>query len=242
MKKNIRYYHRQIGVIIAPFLILIATTGILLNHSNDFDLDQRHINWSWVLQHYGMGEVKAKAVFTIDSTHSVSQFDNQIFLNDKAVLESSTTIIGALSTSNAIVIATSSALTLISPDGQLIERMDSASGIPENIEQLGHDNNTPMINAKGGLWQGNLDLDKWTSSKQDAKTITWSQSGELPTDLEASILSHFHGKGVSLEHIILDLHNGRIIGKIGTWLVDLLGVLLVALCLSGLWLWRPRKN
>jgi hypothetical protein len=50
--------------------------------------------------------------------------------------------------------------------------------------------------------------------------------------------------GISLERLLADLHSGRILGREGPLLVDLLGLALAALGLSGTWVFArsPRRN
>ena len=42
------------GVSAAIFVILVTTTGILLNHTESFQFDSRHIQSDWVLDWYGI--------------------------------------------------------------------------------------------------------------------------------------------------------------------------------------------
>ena len=48
--------HRWVGTVLVAFVLYLAVTGILLNHSNDIGLDRQYIGWSWLLDAYGMGE------------------------------------------------------------------------------------------------------------------------------------------------------------------------------------------
>jgi hypothetical protein len=51
-----RRSHRWVGTVLVAFVLYLAVTGILLNHSSDFGLDRQYIGWSWLLDAYGMGE------------------------------------------------------------------------------------------------------------------------------------------------------------------------------------------
>ena len=55
-RSRFRRGHRWVGTVLVAFVLYLAVTGILLNHSNDFGLDRQYIGWSWLLDAYGMGE------------------------------------------------------------------------------------------------------------------------------------------------------------------------------------------
>jgi uncharacterized iron-regulated membrane protein len=42
--------------------------------------------------------------------------------------------------------------------------------------------------------------------------------------------------------VILDLHSGRLFGRIGVWLFDIAAILLILLALSGTLIWMKRKR
>jgi hypothetical protein len=52
-----RSLHRSLGALIAIFVIILAATGILLNHSSQLKLDEEYLTWPWLLEHYGVASV-----------------------------------------------------------------------------------------------------------------------------------------------------------------------------------------
>ena len=52
----------------------------------------------------------------------------------------------------------------------------------------------------------------------------------------------WRGKGLTVERVLLDLHSGRILGKVGPLLMDLVAVFLIVLSLSGLILAKVRNR
>ena len=50
-----RRYHRWAGTTLVAFVLFLAITGIVLNHSGDLGLDRKYVGWSWLLDAYGMG-------------------------------------------------------------------------------------------------------------------------------------------------------------------------------------------
>ena len=49
MVHRLRAWHRGMGALAALFLLMLAVTGILLNHTLDLKLAERHLDWPWLL-------------------------------------------------------------------------------------------------------------------------------------------------------------------------------------------------
>ncbi len=47
-------WHRRIGLVALTLVIVLAITGIALNHSETFKLDETYVNTSWLLNWYGI--------------------------------------------------------------------------------------------------------------------------------------------------------------------------------------------
>ena len=47
-------WHRRIGLLGLLLVIILAVTGILLNHTEKFKLDETYINNAWLLNWYGI--------------------------------------------------------------------------------------------------------------------------------------------------------------------------------------------
>jgi uncharacterized iron-regulated membrane protein len=64
----------------------------------------------------------------------------------------------------------------------------------------------------------------------------------LPGAQKAEVLRRYSGRGLPLSRVLLDLHTGRVFGKIGVWLMALASIFLLALSLSGLVMWFKKPN
>ena len=54
-RKNLfRKWHRRIGFAAALFLINLAVTGILINHSDDLELHKTYVTSDWITKAYGI--------------------------------------------------------------------------------------------------------------------------------------------------------------------------------------------
>ena len=53
-RSRFRRVHRWLGTVLVAFVLVLATTGIALNHTSALGLDRKYISWSWLLDAYGM--------------------------------------------------------------------------------------------------------------------------------------------------------------------------------------------
>lgn len=237
MNHRMRSLHRSMGAAIALFVLLLSITGILLNHSNDFKLDKHYLTWPWLLKHYGVSNVQADTVYLLDK-FVISQFGSEIFVDAKPVTSVQRPLLGGIALDEIMVLATDDALILLNSDGEFIERMGGAAGVPPMIQNIGLFHGNPVIQTREGMWRSDFMLDKW--EEISLQGIGWSVPSLMPDSIQNELVNYFHGEGVTVEHFLLDVHNGRILGSLGVWLLDLLGILLTFLSLTGIWMWLRR--
>jgi len=234
MKKRIRNLHRTLGAITVLFLLILAITGLLLNHTTDFKLDQRYITWPWVLEHYGLDSVQADVSYQLGQT-TVSQFDDQLFVDAQPVYRFNQTILGAIHNDDLLILAAPNSLLLFTLEGAFIEQMGEEAGIPSQIQNIGLYHGDPVVQTRDGMRRADFMLEQWEYITLPA--VSWSQNKDLPEDIDQQLAAYFYGKGISVERLVLDIHNGHIVDKYGVWLLDIIAILLVLLSLTGLYLW-----
>ena len=49
--RSMYQWHRYIGVSVALFMLILAVTGIMLNHTSRLELDKNYIQTEWLLNH-----------------------------------------------------------------------------------------------------------------------------------------------------------------------------------------------
>jgi hypothetical protein len=234
----LRVWHRSIGALAALFLLMLAVTGILLNHTLDLKLENRHLDWPWLLEHYGVAEVEADRVYLLED-NVISQFGDQVFVDAAPVAKSLKPIIGGIYLDEITVVASDDALILLSSEGEFIEEMGDAIGIPSQIQNIGLFHGLPVLQTRHGMWRGDILLEQW--EKISLQGVSWSEATSMPRAVREDLARYFYGKGISIERFVLDLHNGYILGVVGVWLIDFIGILLIVLSLSGLWIWFRTK-
>jgi len=238
MRRVMRSLHRSVGIVVFIFVIILSITGILLNHTSDFELDQRFISHPWLLEHYQLDTVKADAVFLLDQ-QVISQFGDQLFVDATPVTSIYRPLLGGVVLDEIYVLATDDALILLNPDGEFIERMGAESGIPPVIQNIGLFHGDPVLQTREGMWRSDFLLEEW--ELVSLQGVGWSVPEPMPETIEKQLATYFHGLGVSVEQVILDIHNGHIITKFGVWILDIIAVLMVLLSVTGLWIWFRRR-
>jgi len=238
-KKSINQIHKFTGIAVCIFLIHLSITGIFLNHTEDLGLDEKYTSSPLVLALYNISMPSKKESFVVNNL-AVSRFGNQIFFEDQPILKNENPIVGAVFINQMYVIAFSEKISLFTEEGELIESLTSASGIPTNIEKLGNLDDSLYIKADNQTWLSKDQGQEWILSSRDFEA--WSIEDSISEEKIKQIKMYFSGKGVSLEQFLLDLHNGNIIKNAGKWLLDLIAIFLLLLSISGIWIWLRRRR
>ncbi len=243
MRRKLLHAHRYVGVFCALFVVMLAVTGMLLNHTEDLALDERKVTSDIVLDFYGIDAPKIEHGFSVESQW-FSRLGEAIYINSLPVVSDSDQIVGAFKSGDIYVAATQSELILINSEGLLIERLSSLHGVPENIESAGVASSArlPVLKTPLGIYQGDAELFEWQLVDSNS-AIDWSQPRILPNELFEQLKQKHIGDGLSLERILLDLHSGRIAGSVGVLFMDVIALLFLFLAIAGVWLWfKPKRS
>jgi cytochrome b subunit of formate dehydrogenase len=236
--RSIYQWHRYVGLTAALFIIIIAVTGILLNHTTEFKFNKQYVKTNWLLNHYGITAPQIIPSYPV-ANNWISQWDNQIYLNKKFINKNDAPVIGAISYNDMIIIGQPAALLVFTATGELIERVAGSEGIPSGIEAIGiTDEKQLAVRSSTGIFTTNQDLLFWQNSP--AAIVVWSDNVTLPDSVHKTLLELYRGQGLNLERILLDLHSGRLLGKGGVYFMDFIALLMILLALSGVWLWIQR--
>jgi iron-regulated transmembrane protein len=239
-RKTWRKYHKWIGIIITFFLVMFCLSGIILNHRQSF----ADINVSRAI---------------LPARYSFEQWNNGLLrgtlrYND-ADKHNKVIIYGA-----AGVIQTDSAASKFTEYNQ---------GLPSGADyrQIRGVVKTPKNDIFAASVMGLYKLGK--NSQWQPVSLPLQENDELLTDIITHgdtliVLSRSHlyyaktpyktftcltlqspngyeGK-VSLFRQIWLLHSGALFGTIGKLLVDGIGIILILLCVTGIWFWLRHKS
>ena len=232
-------WHRRVGLFSLILVIILAITGILLNHTERFKLDESYVNNSWLLGWYGI-EPKDEPVSYKANKHVISVWQNQLFFSNKAIMQLEQNMHGAIAAEQFIVIALDNEIILLSFEGEFIERVSTSISF-SNIKRLGMKYKRPVIETSDPLYyMADEHILDWDVIINDG--IEWVEKYTLSEKEKENLLIAYRGNGLKLERVILDLHSGRIFGQYGVYVMDAAAIALLWLSLSGLWVWNSRRR
>lgn len=230
--------HRWTGLFAAALVIILALTGIALEHTEDWSLDERFINSPIVLKRYGItpNPIQHYAI----NTHSISQSGNHLYLDEQALTHSSSTLCGAAKISLGFALCIDSAILLVDKHGHKLDLINSDLGLPDFPLGLGSTSSQQLVllGAQGN-WLADADMLAWQryNAKPSVEISPSAPNESLKTFIEKHSISH----EISWERLLLDLHSGRLFGSWGVYLMDIVSLAMIYLALSGIWVWWKRR-
>ncbi len=222
-------FHRYTGLCIAIFIVMLTTTGILLNHTDDLDLDSQYVHSISILDWYNIKPAEIKVAFKTNKQWII-QIDGNIFLEQQPVLKKNQALLGAVATDSFYILAFPDSLILLSFEGDIIENIEK----PISRIAISGDHNIFIESEKQIVFSAD-GLLSWQLAQKN--NINWSKPAELPEKLKQKVRQSSLQKIIPYERLILDIHSGRFFGSYGVLMVDIAGILFILLALSGCWIW-----
>ena len=96
--------------------------------------------------------------------------------------------------------------------------------------------NQLVIDSQYADFIGGIDSLNWQATTLDQPLIPVRRQSP-PASLVTAIRKDVQAHALTVERILLDIHNGRLFGLIGVVVMDSAAIALIALSLSGLLLW-----
>ncbi len=235
--RHLREWHRKLGIITAVFIIFLAATGIMINHANDFSLDTLSVKTPWLLNYYG---IKAPNEVRFYANKKIIITDNFVWLGNKLLIESSKPVVSAAKFEQFYLIVSRDQISLYTQQGELVDQLDSASGVPSNITEIAIDNQHLLVKTTSNIIQTDSNFLSWQTVKNN--NIHWLTADNANQVEKQSAMLQFKSQFLSWEQVLLDAHSGRIFSKAGVFLSDIIAVLLILLSLSGIYIWLRYAN
>ena len=226
--------HRYIGLSSAIVLLMLAVTGIALNHTDELKLDSQMIQSKAILDWYAIKPPENIKSFATKN-HWITQINQQLYFDHSVLLKNENSLLGAIETDDFIVAALSNSLLLLSLQGELIEQT------PLNaVEKMGLTNQQHVvIKSSKDIRISDDGLLSWHPYNNEQ--VLWSKITQAPEVITQDLKTNFRSSILPLERVILDIHSGRFFGTVGVIIVDISGIFLIILALSGCAIWIKHK-
>ncbi len=226
--------HRRLGIGAALFIMVLAVSGLPLNHTDTLKLDQRQVDSSLLLQWYGI-DIPDQASHFDSGSNRVSQLGEQLYFNSQPLLSSKQPLVGITSNEQLTIVALSNTLLLLSNEGELVERLDTLPQGMDKIDAIGSDTDGNVAIRQGEqITLADRELLNWQKAGPQQQ-IEWSQSILVEATYNERLLSNYRQQTLDYERVLLDLHSGRLFGQWGPYVMDAAAVAMVLLALTGLW-------
>lgn len=235
-------WHRYIGLLAALLTILLAVTGLALNHYTTLGLGKRFIQSEWLLDKLDITAPTAASGFR-SHAHQAILLEPWIWLDNKQIAGEYNKITGLISIDEMLVLATPGELQLFTMQGELIDHLHSQNGLPNAIRRIGRsESGRLVIETPLGQFQADRDVLNWKNLIDD---VSWSKPVKADNTALPQLQQRWRQQSLSWGRIILQLHSGRLFGDKGVLVMDATAILLLFLSISGIWIWlrlRLRKK
>lgn len=248
------FLHRYAGLIAAFFTLILAVSGIMLNHTEELGLHDKRVYTPWLMHVYGIKTPKISRSYAVTlqgKKNWVVERGNTLFLGNQP-LPCQPPLKGALGKDELLLLINNRQLCLLTSEAELVDVLVPVqqgvhlSGTSQQtISKIGLATGNVVyietgLNQQTHLYRVNADFTQLISTDSEnnvSADIQWKASKRLPDNVREKLLSQYRGEGLPLERIILDLHSGRLIGMAGVFWMDLIGLLLIFLAVTGVWMW-----
>ncbi|HIG41135.1 MAG: PepSY domain-containing protein [bacterium] len=225
--RSLRKGHRNVGIFLVLFLLLVSVTGILLNHTESLHLSERYVPAFVARRYYQSQEVHG---FELNTRYYYTLGD--LLYVDHQALTQCGEVKGVVEQAEQFVVLCDAELIVFTKDHQMIERFGEVHGLPPNLNRMAVDNKQLLLANDTEVF--GFDTDTLESVLITTAFDDWPESGTVPAQLMLK-------DSVSWQQFLLDLHSGMFIGAAGKWLADLVAIFIVGVAISGLVMWRnPR--
>lgn len=240
VRRKARSWHRLLGVLAALPLLWVVITGAVLNHADDWHLDQVMLTHPWVLAAYGMRPV-GNPVGVEVAGRRVVEWSGQLFV-DEAGIDLAGRLIGAVKDGEGLAIVTDGSVMRLGPAGEVIEVLDSTSlPTPPLLDVCASEHGVLLKNGDG--WHA-MSPD-WLAFESRAGEHAGCGLKEIrDSRIRDKLALAWSRGGLPVSKVVLDLHAGHFLGIAGKYGYDLLAVCAAWLCGTGLILFfrKPRTG
>ncbi len=232
-------WHRRIGLSVFLVLIFLAISGIALNHSPTLKLSKTNLSNNWLLSWYGL-EKPAINGFKLQDKWLYQNGNDLLFLDNQFVAHCSAPLSSAARNSQGIFALCANALAMLTENGDLLEIFSLLDGLPTNVQAVSAVEDSLYLLTDSAVLEFDPDslavtaTAKTPAALSESLTVMAAVPESLTEQLEET------GPSISLETVILDLHSGRFFGQFGVLFIDIIGLLVCILSITGLWAWLSR--
>lgn len=238
-----REWHKRIGLFAFVFMAWLGFSGFLINQSASWGYDTVRIDWPWVMALYGLHPEPPPTGFSSGGRWLAVTGDYTLIdavpLAER-IKEPLGFVAGGKPDRPLLFVATAGSLVLLTPEGERYDELVPPILPMSAIRRIGVTEDGAVAVQDLDAYQSVDNGDSWTPV--DPARVRWSSAEAMP-EPERQKLLPYSRPSVSLEHVLVDAHSGRLFGNIGAWVINFVGFSALWLAISGAWMWwRIRQN
>ena len=231
-------WHRRLGLLVIVPILLLAVTGVLINLSGLFGWDRAPVRSDLLARLYGVPMQAPESAFRVNG-HWFTLHNDTLMFDGAPTASCDGPLRGAVLYQDQPAVLCGEALLLLDAHGELLETLP---GVPAGASALAVRDGALLVRAAGGPQRLDQRSGFWRAAAK--APADWPDPAPLPEHIRDAHRAHLALPGIHWERVLLDLHSGRLFGRVGVWVINGFGVLICALAISGVWSWfsrRPRK-
>jgi len=215
-RKAVARWHRGFAVLISLWLVLLALSGVLVNHAHDWGLDRRPLATSLQRLVYGF------------------ETNGENFCNTAALPGvDCAAVFARLSLPMGALLLGEESLYLLDHSGQLVEKLASSHLGLGDLQAGFHDGSGVYLRDAQKIVLTDTELmNRVVLDSQAAEALNgrdWQARGEA-------------AEAITWERFLLDVHAARFLGPLAKIFNDLMAGLILILAVSGGWLYRLKRQ
>lgn len=240
-----RKWHRRFGLAVSIFVLLLALTGIMLNHYQLFSLHKNKVQQLWLLDWYGIRSPENIVCTKINAT-LLCQAGKLLLLvkDEKPVIieDNADRLITILGAQDRFYLVTSSRIVLYTMDFQRIENFEFFEETAETVISATIIDDHLLLKTVNQTLRFDPDSFQLTQT-QDIGSSGQNQKAFLPEvvsdqELKRIVSDTFRRQQITWLKLVQDIHSGQILNIQGKIFNDLVGLVLILLGISGFITWQ----
>lgn len=228
--RTLARWHSKIGILVCAWILLLACTGLVLQHGHRLGLDKPMLTGAiW----YSLADLPQPRVTGAEGL-DLYQVDNRLLSRHGNLAMLNGEVQGLVVGEESMLVSDLGQLWLLTSEGELVDSTPLEGFVLAGTSAAG----LPLLKGREGrLWQ----LDWWLEAEPKLADANLAQGplrfveSSLPGEIEDG------HSGVSVERLILALHSGRIFGPLGEWLMSAVALMAIGIACTGFVIWVRRR-
>lgn len=215
-RKALMRWHRRAGIFVLAWLVVLALSGVLINHAHDWGLDTAALPPALQQGFYG--------IESAGDSYCASYPDLGVECS---------AVFARLEVGSQSLLLAGHSLFLLDAEGALIERIPAVQLGLSSVQGGLYREGRILLRDHEAILSVDSDLLESVVLEGDEAAMTQNLDWTLPVA----------GEAISWERLLLDVHAARFLGPFSRLFNDLAAALILFLAVTGFWLYlHKRKN